>query len=265
MAGWAALITAMAALVSALVWPVVLLLLVFLLRDHLGVAAKDLPSVLRRMRKVKLGAFEAELDAKAETLVDEAIARPGELSSRQINATAGIAVTAQGLSDEALRRQLERLCIEFETIRKTMPSGYDRSRAMMSVLVRLRSLAPAIAKFVDELKRSGREGERLAAIAIMQVNPSLADIDWLVERFRRDPPFLFFQAAAVLRSLLRSDRETADRAVAAAKAALAIVTAFEGEPDSNTVELLEAVATADGSTRGFSREARESLPPGEVS
>lgn len=262
MADLAALITAVAALVSALAWPVVLVALVYVLRGHIGIAAKDLPGFIRRMRKVKIGAFEAELDARAETLVDEAIARPGEISSRQITTTAGIAVTAQGLSDDALRRQLERLCIEFETIRKTMPSGYDRSRAMMSVLVRLRTLAPAIEKFAGELKRSGREGERLAAIAIMQVNPSLADVDWLVERFRSDPPFLFFQAAAVLRSLLRADRATADRAVAAAKTALAIVLGYPGEPDSNTVELLEAVATADGSTATFSREARESLPPG---
>lgn len=261
MAGWAALITAIAALVSALAWPMVLLAVIFLLRDHIGIAAKDLPAVLRRMRKVKLGAFEAELDAKAESLVDEAIARPAELSPRQITTTATLAVTAHQLGEAAMRRQLERLCIEFDTIRKTMPSGYDRSRAMMGVLVRLRTLAPAIEKFLGELQGGRTEGERLAAIAIMQVNPDLADIDWLLARFRTDPPFLFAQAAAVLRSLLRQDATTADRAVAAAKTALQIVMAYPGEPDAGTLELLEAVATADGSTLVLSEEVRGSLPP----
>lgn len=261
MADLAALITAIAALVSALAWPLVLLALVYVMRGHIGLAAKDLPGFLRRMRKVKIGAFEAELDARAETLVDEAIARPAELSSRQITTTATLAMTAQQLGDAAMRRQLERLCIEFDTIRKTMPSGYGRSRAMMSVLVRLRTLAPAIEKFLAELKRGRTEGERLAAIAIMQVNPDQADIDWLLDRFRHDPPFLFAQAAAVLRSLLRQDAATADRAVAAAKEALRIVMSYPGEPDAGTVELLEAVATADGSTVNLSDEIQGSLPP----
>ena len=260
MEGWAALITAVAALIGVVVWPLTLLVVAVLLRGHISVAAGDLPSILRRMRRVKLGAFEAELDAKAEVLVDEAIAKPGEISPRQITTTAGITVTAQTLDEVALKRQLERLCIEFDTIRDIMPSGYERSRAMVSVLVRLRTLGPAIERYLHELKAGASEGQRLAAIAIMQVNPAQADIPGLVERFRSDPPFLFFQSAAVLRALLRREPAVASAAASAAAAALTIVRGYPGEPDADTIELLEAVASASGAVDNVSPDARGSLP-----
>lgn len=260
MEGWAALITAVAALIGVLVWPLTLLVLVVLLRGHINVAAGDLPAILRRMRRFKLGAFEAELDAKAEVLVDEAIAKPGEISPRQITTTAGITLSAQALDEVALKRQLERLCIEFDTIRDIMPAGYERSRAMVSVLVRLRTLGSAIERYLPELKAGTTGGQRLAAIAIMQVNPAQADIPWLVQRFRSDPPFLLFQSAAVLRALLRREPAVASAAAAAAGEALAIVRAYPGEPDADTMELLEAVSAASGATDEISAAARGSLP-----
>lgn len=242
MIGVAALITAFAALISALAWPTALLAVLILFRHQLGIAFRDVPGMIGRMHKVKLGAFEAELSAKAADLIDEAVAEPGSISARQIQSAARMQVVAKTLPDEALRDQLQQLCIEYETVRKVLPSGNDRTRAMTNVLVRMRTLAPSVAKFVGELKASSAAGSRLAAVAIMQVNPGLADPDWLLERFRGDTPFIFFQSATVLRTLSNLEAGMNERYREIARQAAAIVRSFPGSPDDNTLAILDAVA-----------------------
>lgn len=243
MEGWAALITAIAALVGALVWPMAIVTVLILFREPIRDASRNLPSLVGRMQKVKLGLFEAELSAQVSGLVDEAIDAPGEISSQQIRSAASMKVAARGVGDTALRDQLEKLCLEYETIRKTQPSGSKRTRAMMEVLVRLRTLAPTVAHFLDELKQSAAAGKRLAAVAIMQVDPELADIDWIVDRFRHDDPFLFFQAGTILRSVANLRAGTDPTVVEAAQKGLSILHAFNGVPDRNTIDLLESIAS----------------------
>ena len=242
MIGVAALITAFAALISALAWPTALLAVLILFRHQLGIAFRDVPGMIGRMHKVKLGAFEAELSAKAADLMDEAVAEPGAISARQIQSAARMQVAAKTLSDEALRDQVQQLSVEYETVRKVLPPGTDRTRAMTNVLVRMRTLAPTVAKFIDELKASNLAGDRLAAVAIMQVNPTLADPDWLLERFRSDTPFIFFQTATVLRTLSNLEAGTNENYREIARQAAAIVSGFPGVPDPNTIAILNAVA-----------------------
>ena len=241
MTGAAALITAIAALISALAWPAALLMVLILFRHQLGIAFRDVPGMIGRMQKVKLGAFEAELSAKAADLVDEAVAAPGAISARQIRSAARMQIAAKSLPEGALRDQLRQLCIEYETVRNVLPSGEERTRAMTNILVRMRTLAPSVAQFLDELKASSSAGNRLAAVAIMQVNPSLADADWLLERFRSDTPFIFFQSATVLRTLVNLEAGTNAHYRDIARQALAIVGGFSGAPDRDTIDILTAI------------------------
>ncbi|PZU08558.1 hypothetical protein [Sphingomonas sp.] len=243
MAGWAALITAIAALIGALVWPMAIVTALMIFRDPIREASRNLPALLGRMQKVKLGAFEAELSAKTAGLVEEAIDAPGEISFSQIRSAASVKLAARGIGDAALHDQLEKLCLEYETIRKAMPSGQARTRAMVEVLVKLRTLAPTVEHFLAELKASSSAGKRLAAVAIMQVDPGLADLPWIVDRFRQDDPFLFFQAGTILRSVANLHAGTDPAVVAAANEALAIIRAFAGTPDANTITLLESIAS----------------------
>lgn len=64
----AALVTAIAALVAAIAWPIAFLVIFFMFRGPLSAAFEKLPSAISRMQKLKLGSFEAELEAEAKGL-----------------------------------------------------------------------------------------------------------------------------------------------------------------------------------------------------
>ena len=113
---------------------------------------------------------------------------------------------------------------------------------MTWIMVKLRMLGPAVAKFIGELKVSQSAGERLAAVAIMQIEPDEADIPWLTERFRIEQPFIFFQAAVALQSVARSGVSgKVTEAVDAAKTALDLVKGFTGTPDQSTLNILTSI------------------------
>lgn len=242
MTGWAALITAIAALIAAIVWPVSLIVVFLMFRTQILLAAENMPALVKRMRKVKLGVFEAELEKETEGLVDAALANPGKISPQQIRSATRVQAAAQAVDDQALRAKLKQLTLEFDILRKTLPSGPERSRAMTEVLVKMRTIGPALSQLIGELKASDSPGERLAAIAMMQLAPELLDLDWLFARFRVDPPFLFFQSAFALRNAMRLlGPEDGARIRRCAEQALAQVRGYDGEPDANTVRLLEEI------------------------
>lgn len=77
---------------------------------------------------------------------------------------------------------------------------------------------------------------------MMQMNPVQADVAWLGERFRAEAPFVFYHAALALVNGANS-RSGQDRAeaLAVARTALDTVRSFEGVPDQNTLQVLEAL------------------------
>lgn len=242
MTGLAALITAIAALIAAIVWPVSLIVLFLLFRAQILLAAENVPALVKRMRKVKLGVFEAELEKETEGLVDAALADPSKISPQQIRSATRVQVAARSLDDQALRAQLKQLSLEFDILRKTLPSGRERSRAMTEMLVKMRTIGPALSHLIGEMKASDSPGERLAAVAMMQLDPDLLDLDWLLERFRSDPPFIFFQSAFALENAVRLLGPEEDARIRqTAEKALQQVQAYAGEPDANTVRLLEGI------------------------
>lgn len=71
------LITAIAALISALIWPLALLLLFIIFRHEIRAASAKIPKIVDRVQKIKFGGLEAELEKVAETTlqVDSKAAR----------------------------------------------------------------------------------------------------------------------------------------------------------------------------------------------
>jgi len=112
---------------------------------------------------------------------------------------------------------------------------------MTRVLAKMRTLAPSVVKFVDIYKSSGAPGSRLAAIAMMQMEPRIADIDWLKERFSSEQPFVFYHAALALQNAANILQTTEDkrRLRQAARQGLQAVKGFSRGPDANTVGVLE--------------------------
>lgn len=240
MADTAALITALAALFAALAWPVTLIVGCIVFRRQLRAAAERMPGLFAHVRRLKIGPFEAELEKAAQELVEEAEREPGRISYRQIRSAARVELAAKNVPHFVLRNQLEELAGEYETIRRQMAPGKDRNRAMIAVLVKMRTLGPSLAADLPDLMRSPSAGKRLAAVAIMQVEPGLTDFDWILDRFRSDAPFIFYQSALVLENAARSlPPEGAAKAMETAASALAVVEGYQGgEPDRPTVVTL---------------------------
>src|SRR5262249_33735685 len=141
-----------------------------------------------------------ELDRVANAEPQNASEKSGNITPLQIEAAARIAVQAQDINTDALLRELDRLCLEYDAIRRTQPSGSNRTRAMTRVIVQMRTLAPSLENFIDAYKGSGSPGSRLAAVAMMQMVPRAADINWLKERFSSEQPFVFYHAALALQN-----------------------------------------------------------------
>lgn len=134
------------------------------------------------------------------------------------------------------------MCIEYETTRALLPSGPRRTQAMNQTVTKMRALGPSVAILLDELKASESVGNRLFAIAIMQMEPAKADIEWLLARFHSETPFIFFNAATALRGVSRQDNTLKRKdAVEAEKKARDIVNNFPGVPDATTISVLDEI------------------------
>jgi len=157
-----------------------------------------------------------------------------------------IEVQSQDIDKQALLSLLDRLCLEYDSIRRTLPSGGMRTGAMTRVVVKMRSLAPTLVDYLDVYKGSGSPGSRLAAIAMMQIVPRVADINWLRDRFSLEQPFVFYHAALALQNVANITGSTKDKELLreVAQGALAKIMSFDGVPDQETIEVLESLMSS---------------------
>lgn len=238
---YAKLLTSVAALLAAVAWPAAFLMLVFVFRSELRTALNRLPLALDRVRKASLAGVAFELDRVANAEAESGTDKSGKITARQIEAAARIAIETRDVGSQTLLQELDRLCLEYDSLRRTLPSGENRTRAMTRVVVKMRSLAPSLVEFLDAYKSSESPGSRLAAVAIMQMVPRVADLNWLKDRFAHDQPFIFYHAALALQNVanISNTREEKAKLSKVAQDALEAVKRFKGVPDRNTIEVLE--------------------------
>ena len=101
---------------------------------------------------------------------------------------------------------MQQLAEYYESTRKSMPSGNDRTRKMTEIFSRMCSEAPSARAHLARLAASARPGERLAAIAILSAFPDEDYLDWLADRLdpATEKPFVGFQAGSALLQAVRS-------------------------------------------------------------
>lgn len=239
----AKLLTGVAALVGAVAWPSVFLVVVLIFRRELQAALGRIPVLLERLKKASLPGVALELDRVADAEVCNEASKSGTITPGQIEAAARIEIqTRETGSKAALLSELDKLCIEYDSLRRTLPPGVPRTRAMTRVIVKMRSLAPSLLDYLDIYKGSGSPGSRLAAIAMMQMEPHVADLDWLRQRFSSEQPFVFYHAALALQNFANiADAQAKKRLRDVTEQALATVSEFRGVPDRGTIEVLEAL------------------------
>jgi hypothetical protein len=229
-------IIAFAALLSAIAWPIAFLIVAFAFRT-------EVKGVFARMRKGKVGnLLDFELDKVAAATTLKISGGGGDVTVEQAHSSARIEARSGDIGQSELLKEMERLSIEYETIRASMASSRIRTEAMTRVVAQMRAVGPALASKVDTFKMSASPGRRLAAIAIMQMQPSKADLDWLSTRTDQEVPFVFYHAALALRNAWRAADEPGKlKAREAATEALSRLKSFTGTPDRNTMTVLQSI------------------------
>ncbi len=187
---------------------------------------------------MKVAGIEAELDALAGKASTN-----GEVTADQARVASQLAIESRDIGSEHLLAELDKLCLQYDTVRRTMMAGANRTQEMTRIIAKMRALGPSTSGRIKVYKGSGSAGSRLAAVAMMQMEPSHADLNWLVERFRVDTPFVLYHAALALTNAanIESGPEKL-KVIDAARSALAIVRSFEGIPDQGTLNVLEPLA-----------------------
>jgi hypothetical protein len=194
-------LNATAALLQAIAWPFVLLLALLVYR-------RPIAKLLENMKSVKLGNFAAEVQnavtREAASLIGADPAEEAkEVTPEQIEAADRVRRLAARDGFSAAREEMLALARKYELLRATMPEGKSRTRTLDALVLQMRTLGLACQPFLPEFANSNSPGERLAAIALLQVKPDPAYCDWLARRLKEEEPFIVYHAAVALLAAVR--------------------------------------------------------------
>lgn len=109
-------------------------------------------------------------------------------------------------SISAIRQEFLKLAYEYQTIRKTMPAGRERTSKMEFILQRMKDTAQEmkeqshpILPLLQEFTNRTSVAAQLAAISMLQVEPNIDYLNWLAVNIAADPgSFHGYQAAKAL-------------------------------------------------------------------
>lgn len=246
----AKLIAAIADLIAALIWPMFFLAVFWLFREPIRESSSKLPDLIGRIKRGKVGILEVELEQVAQRSTVEVEPGSSAITLEQIRVATKIDSQAAEIGTEELLRQLDRLSREYDTIRGTQPPGGSRTAALSRVLVQMRALGLSVSRHIERYKASNTAGDRLAAVAMMQIRPEVSDLGWLLERFKGDSPFIFYNAALALENLANNaPLKLRLRVRDTAKEALSVVQSFSDKPDRNTAIVLQRILDNDTSNK----------------
>jgi hypothetical protein len=195
---------AIAALISAVAWPAVIVGGLLLYRSQIT-------NLLQRITKWKFPLIgEIEIGHELEEAAEEAKSAPllaGKGPTTSEIARAGhVEKLAHGAGASVIEQKVRSLAEEYEGIRASMSPGNDRTRQMEIVASKMRTIGRAANSLRYRLSASASPGERLQAISILQIEPDYEFIEWLAERVALEKPFLQFHALAALNILANGAR-----------------------------------------------------------
>jgi hypothetical protein len=125
---------------------------------------------------------------------------------------------------ELVRNQVRSYAHNYERTRQRMKASNARTARMEQIMGSMQSLATASYPLLRELVASPSPGERLAAVAILQVFASESLLPFLVGLVKTEKPFVCFHALTALRfavnSLDPTSYDALTQAINEAKAAL---------------------------------------------
>src|SRR5262249_30256907 len=139
--------------------------------------------------------FEPNADETAETTE--------EASEEESEPTEPVAQLAGWHDPSTARQEMLALARKYELRMAEMPEGEARTRILDALVSKMRALGPACQLFLPEFTCSTLAGQRLAAVAVLQVKPNAAYYDWLARRLKGEVPFIVYHVAVALRTATR--------------------------------------------------------------
>lgn len=105
---------------------------------------------------------------------------------------------------DVARHEVAGPALQYEQLRRDMPSRGARTRPMEVVAPRMRTLALSTLPILPELAHSDSPGKRLAALTTLQAIPDPMYLGWLAGRLTEEKPFIGFHAALALLNAART-------------------------------------------------------------
>jgi hypothetical protein len=154
------------------------------------------------------GAFQ-RADDPAEILVEQvdlAIQRRVDEAPPSQNISASDVKLAERVrnfpaaqSEDSTAAALRELARRYDRLRMFSLAGQERTREMTQLLLQMRALALAGYGELGTFANSESPGERLVAVAMLQVKPDADFIPWLMRRIGLEKPFVTYAAIEALR------------------------------------------------------------------
>lgn len=257
------LLTGIAAICSAIIWPLLIGFVLLLFRKEAAQLLEAAVGVAEGATRFRIWQIEFDRDVGQQVAQSESAAlntpvtahasatgsdASATIPSGEVAAATRVRSLLDAAPNSTLRKEMEAavrmrmlsFAQEYETTRASMPSSADRTRALNGIVAKMRTVALAADFLLGELIAStSSPGRRLAAICILQMKPQMEAVPWLADRMRLERPFVFFNAAVALLNAVRrfgaNERVTLEPAL---DRALAQVQSFGEQADANTIRAL---------------------------
>ena len=197
------LLVAWAQMAGAIAWPLAALIAIIYY-------SRPIATFLSEVEHAKGPGFELTRRKLSEQMLAsarEAEKRTGKSeapTSDELRRSQTVADIAQSSNMEIVQQEAEKLARDYETIRASMAAGDARTRRMEVIMSKMRTLGAAIFPLRHRYMQSASPGERLLAIAAMEVKVDFESLDWLAERIGIEKPFVGYHAAVALNQAARS-------------------------------------------------------------
>jgi hypothetical protein len=122
-----------------------------------------------------------------------------EVTDAQVQAARRVFASPQAKDLQSTVAVLKSLASEYDRVRREMIASDERTAHMEALVARMRTLALAGYDELAQFANSASPGERLVAVAMLQVKPDPAYLEWLVERILKERPFIVYHALEALR------------------------------------------------------------------
>jgi hypothetical protein len=197
-----------------------------------GTVIGALAMFANRIQSVEGGGVKLQLEAAA-------VAATAKLQAARQAEQAGHRELAETLRDEAqlLMSAVQPVAAQYENVRLRESSSWDRTAKLERVMQQVREMAPsdfADPGSVSRLFDSGTDGNRIAAIALMQANPALASTRITLAAIRNPRSnFEQYHALRVAEAVVARDPEGPDACELLAAVAQALHNRQLGSADSD--------------------------------